>query len=176
MAKITYADKSAINQNTQIPDVNKVNASDMNQIKATVNANDDKVGELSSLNTTNKSSIVAAVNEVNSKFVYSTSEQVVGKFLNKPLYRKVISTGNLPNSTYLDIPLSSFSSENKTIINLYCIVMSNDWECLTLPYYAGETNYVNILCTSQKNIRIQASNDRSRFSGYVIVEYTKTTD
>ena len=117
MAKITYADKSAINQNTQIPDVNKVNASDMNQIKATVNANDDKVGELSSLNTTNKSSIVAAINEVNSKLVYSTSEQVVGKFLNKPLYRKVISTGNLPDSTYLDIPLSSFSSANKTIIN-----------------------------------------------------------
>lgn len=64
MAKITYEYKEAINQNSQIPDVNKVNASDMNQIKATVNANDDKVGELSDLDTTDKSSIVGAINSV----------------------------------------------------------------------------------------------------------------
>ena len=67
MAKITYENKSAINQNSQIPDVNKVNASDMNQIKEAVNVNDDKVGELSDLTTPTTSSIVGAINSVVSR-------------------------------------------------------------------------------------------------------------
>ena len=37
MSKITYTDKVAINQNSDIPDINKVNASDMNEIKSVVN-------------------------------------------------------------------------------------------------------------------------------------------
>lgn len=36
----------------------------MNEIKEVVNANDDNIGDLSNLNTTNKDSIVEAVNEV----------------------------------------------------------------------------------------------------------------
>lgn len=67
MSKITYANKSALNVNSSIADVNKCNASDMNEIKNVVNQNDDNVGALSGLNTTNKSSIVNAVNEVNTK-------------------------------------------------------------------------------------------------------------
>jgi len=37
MNKITYADKVAINENTEIPDINKVTDSDMNEIKNVVN-------------------------------------------------------------------------------------------------------------------------------------------
>lgn len=37
MPIITYADKSAINENQQIPDVNKVKDTDMNEIKNVVN-------------------------------------------------------------------------------------------------------------------------------------------
>ena len=36
--QITYADKVALNQNSNIPDNNKVNASDMNEIKSVVNS------------------------------------------------------------------------------------------------------------------------------------------
>ena len=41
MSKITYADKVALNTNTEIPAQNKVEDTDMNQIKNVVNANDD---------------------------------------------------------------------------------------------------------------------------------------
>lgn len=41
MAKITYANKSALYENSDIPDINKVKASDMNEIKSCVNNNDD---------------------------------------------------------------------------------------------------------------------------------------
>ena len=37
MAKITYLDKVALNENTDIPDINKVKANDMNEIKNVVN-------------------------------------------------------------------------------------------------------------------------------------------
>lgn len=39
MATITYTDKVEVNQNTSIPDINKVNARDMNEIKSVVNEN-----------------------------------------------------------------------------------------------------------------------------------------
>lgn len=39
MAQITYADKTAMNVNSSVPDINKVNASDMNEIKLVVNNN-----------------------------------------------------------------------------------------------------------------------------------------
>lgn len=41
MAKITYDDKSYLNLNGDIPNVNKVTDNDMNEIKSVVNANDD---------------------------------------------------------------------------------------------------------------------------------------
>ena len=72
MAKITYEDKVALNVNSDIADVNKCNATDLNEIKNVVNENDDNttnnsnaIGDLSSLNTTNKNNLVSAINEVN---------------------------------------------------------------------------------------------------------------
>lgn len=38
MAQITYDDKVALNVNSDIADINKVNASDMNEIKNVINA------------------------------------------------------------------------------------------------------------------------------------------
>ena len=67
MAKITYEDKEFLNKNENIADKNKVNDTDLNEIKNTVNENDDNVGDLSDLNTTNKNNLVSAINELNSK-------------------------------------------------------------------------------------------------------------
>ncbi|MEI3508735.1 MAG: hypothetical protein V8R01_06530 [Bacilli bacterium] len=75
MAKITYADKTALNTNSQIADVNKVNDSDLNEIKSVVNDNDTNVGDLSTLNTTDKSSIVNAINELLPTVLYSTNKE-----------------------------------------------------------------------------------------------------
>lgn len=64
MAKITFEDKVALNVNSDIADVNKCNATDLNEIKNVVNANDDIVGDLAQLNTTEKSNLVGAINSV----------------------------------------------------------------------------------------------------------------
>lgn len=66
MAQITYTNKVALNENPEIADINKVTDDDMNEIKSVVNTNDGLRGDLSTLTTTDKSSVVSAVNELNS--------------------------------------------------------------------------------------------------------------
>lgn len=71
MAKITYDTKEALNENADILDKYKCNASDLNEIKSVVNTNDDNstansesIGTLSNLSTTAKTDLVSAINEL----------------------------------------------------------------------------------------------------------------
>jgi hypothetical protein len=64
MAKITWTDKTTLNPQPSIARENKVIDDDMNEIKQVVNTNDDNVGDLADLNTTDKTSVVNAVNEL----------------------------------------------------------------------------------------------------------------
>lgn len=66
MQTITYTNKTALNTNSGVADINKCNASDLNQIKTVVNANASECGNASALNTSTKTSLVAAINEVQS--------------------------------------------------------------------------------------------------------------
>lgn len=61
MSMITYANKETLNAQPSIADKNKCTANDMNEIKSVIN---NKVGDVTNLNTTNKTSIVGAINEV----------------------------------------------------------------------------------------------------------------
>lgn len=82
-----------------------IQASDLNHIEqgvgdlsTNVDTLNTNVGDLSTLNTTEKSNLVGAINEVYQNNVYSTDETVVGKWIDgKPIYRKVINSicGNL---------------------------------------------------------------------------------
>ena len=65
MQVISYTDKSALNVNPDIADVNKCNAADLNEIKSVVNNNASECGNASDLNTTDKSSLVNGINEIN---------------------------------------------------------------------------------------------------------------
>lgn len=92
--KLTYANKVALNENAEISDINKVTDSDMNEIKAVVNNNDD---ELITTNT-----------NLTNATTYSTDEIRVGTWMNKPLYRKVyILTAIVGNNSYTLNPAPS---------------------------------------------------------------------
>lgn len=65
MSKITYDDKIDLHVDSSIADINKVSASDMNEIKSAVNDNADDIGDISTLTTTDKTSVVNAINEIN---------------------------------------------------------------------------------------------------------------
>lgn len=75
---ITYANKSYINQNSGIADTNKINDTDMNEIKSVVNNN------------------ALELSTCVDGLVYSSNETDTGKIWTdgKPIYRKVVSATN----------------------------------------------------------------------------------
>lgn len=109
--------------------------------------------------------------EFSNKQIYSTSEQVIGTWLGKPLYRKVIDFGSLPNATYKEVAhnISNFNA----IVNVYGSAIRSDKTSIPLPY--ASSNYVELYINATK-VTITTTSDRSLFNGYVTLEYTKTTD
>lgn len=175
MAKITYLDKVALNENTDIPDNNKVKANDMNEIKNVVNTNDANVGNIADLNTEDISNIVNAINEVNDKLNYSTEEQRVGTWIGKPLYRKVVYLNTLPNNA-IDVRYATGITTNIDVIKMYGKAY-NTRNNRTFPLPFVGSNFISwIYDNSTNEILITTTLDRSSLIGYAIIEYTKTTD
>ena len=75
--------------------INKVKAEDMNEIKSVVNGNYNEVGNITNLNTTDKSSVVNAINELTPVVLYTNADGTVS----------TISTlsDSVANYTYIEI-------------------------------------------------------------------------
>lgn len=169
---ITYDNKVAINENPNIPDVNKVKDDDMNEIKSVVNNN---AAELSNLETS-----------VTNLGTYSTSEVNTGKkwIDGKPIYRKTIFISSLPNNTTTQYShgISNvdriWSNQGKTFI---CWSNGNS---APFPYISmGESSssvtysaMIELRAIGKTTFEIKTAWDRSTLSAYVTLEYTKTTD
>lgn len=199
MAKITYEDKVALNVNSDIANVNKCNATDLNEIKNVVNTNDDNtitntnniadntanIGTLSNLNTTNKNNLVSAVNEVYQNNIFSSNETIIGKWIDgKPLYRKTITfttiiienettsiAHNIENAKNIFIDFgASFMEAN---------IGASDYLSYNLPLigYSGNISdkiycYVNLA-----DINFYANgNWGPNWTKHITLKYTKTTD
>lgn len=149
MSKITYADKVTLNENPNVADINKVRASDMNEIKNVVNANDDK-------------------------FNYTQEEQRIGTWIDgKPIYRKVyvvtstnmITTG-ISWDTIVDAKMMSRQSNGQ-------------WRNIPWLFNSTDTSWMGgfYLLDSDHTIRFQlGSNLNSINYAHIILLYTKTTD
>lgn len=106
--QITYEDKVALNENTEIADINKVKADDMNMIKSVVNANQEDVGDISNLKTEDITSIVNAINELatNKEILYDSETGTTG---NVPLSKPIT------NFKYIEIFFRSDSNNHSNI-------------------------------------------------------------
>lgn len=173
---ITYSNKSDINT-TATPEVNKVTAANMNEIKSIVNSNANLQGDLSSLTTTDKTSLVSAINETVAKTNYSETETVIGTWINgKPLYRRCYKrTGNLAT-------IATSMTNVDDIINLIVMVSDNGyWRTIPWCYNANayDKNYNGgaAFNAANGNIAFQAGSGLTSTTKYIaIIEYTKTTD
>lgn len=139
-------------------------------------------GDLEELETTDKTDLVSAINELNTNINslddrdnYSTTEQVVGTWIgNKPIYRKVIQCGALPNSANKDVT-HNIQNLGITISCRGMAIRTSDKRALTIP---DSTPSAEIVCgVTNTNVYIATNNDRSSFDdSFLILEYTKTTD
>lgn len=159
MSKITYANKVAINENQEIPDINKVTDNDMNEIKTVVNNNDD---ELITINT-----------KLTNATTYSTDEIIVGTWINsKPIYRKVFNRGNNLSSfnhNIANVDLiwidSTHSIRKHPSGNVFNIVGGSNDSTIKLAIYVNDTE-----------VYMDNIGNLSPSEVYIALEYTKTTD
>ena len=114
----------------------------------------------------------------NIKDVYSTDEVKTNKVWidGKPIYRRVYNVGTMPNSGAKNINagITNFG----TCVNIFGGATNGD-NCITLPFIAPEVhnNSITLLYSKNRNqIELWSGTDRSEYSGYVTIEYTKTTD
>jgi hypothetical protein len=172
MAKITWTNKTTLNPQPSIARENKCTDADLNEIKSVVNTNDDNVGDLTNLDTTDKSSIVNATNELYGNYEYSTSETDTGKkwIDSKPIYRKVINLGSWTsnNSGNNDITITQINYDKVIKLNLY-VKFGDTW-------YNKWDIFNNITIFNPTTLRFNISASITFADSFVILEYTKTTD
>lgn len=109
---------------------------------------------------------------------YSTNEVLTDKvWINgKPIYRKVIDLGALPNATTKVV--NHGISNLDVIINWYGYAeRPSDGGHFPLPYVFGGLPENNVgIFASQSAITITTGMDRSAMYGFIVLEYTKATD
>lgn len=151
MAQITYADKTALNVNSGIADINKVNASDMNEIKTVVNDN---------------ANIVQGIIDAE---VYSTTETKTNKVWidGKPIYRKVFP-GTLSSAI-------NHGLTNVNFVNAYGFYVSSTGTFLPLSSLRpNNTNFnVGFYVTSTQIVFDKGTGAAGNC--YITLEYTKTS-
>lgn len=108
---------------------------------------------------------------------YSQSEQVIGTWINgKPLYRKTVSCGTLPNNTVKNV---AHGISNLNIVTKVFGTTKNTGGItfpLPFPSTAGLSAQIYFYVDGT-NIVIGTGTDRSAFTTtYITLEYTKTTD
>lgn len=149
-----------------------------------------KISELTQASTINDSDLIPIVQNDETKNIakqdlvadkYSTNEIIIGRWIdNKPIYRKVINFGSLPDTTSKSVA--------HNIANIDFIV--NVWGMAKRANAVNDVNFFPInesrplnnidaigLFATDTAVIIQTGADRSNISiTYVIIEYTKTTD
>lgn len=106
--------------------------------------------------------------------IYSTTEVKTNKVWidDKPIYRKVVELGNLPNSTSKQVAHNISDYDVVTSLSGTAID-TTDKTVFPLPRATGDNNYINLHMTST-NIIVSDGVNRTTFVGYAVVEYTKS--
>lgn len=104
--------------------------------------------------------------------IYSLEERKVGTWIDgKPIYRKVVELGFLPNNGTKYVPTGLIHTDIR-LVRLYGNSSTDDGK-----YQTG----LNDLCTrintlSDNTLSVTTTANFSDFTGYAILEYTKITD
>lgn len=156
---------------------------------ATVVGNLDIPDNITDLNDVNVTSIqdgqVLAWDEIEEKFinvnqsggssiVYSTNEQLIGKWVNgEDLYQKTVNCGNLPNATSKTV--AHGISNLDRIISAEGFAKSSTNQT-PIPFVNNTTvGSQVVLIVDNTNITLRTSDDRSPYTGYITLRYTKTS-
>lgn len=130
MAQITYTDKVALNVNSDIPDINKVNASDMNEIKQVVNENETTMNRMIVNTQSNSQTNTYSCNYINGTVLYENQSGTTGN---------ITLSDSVNNYRYIEIYYGTIGSG----INCVKIIPSITNNCnFTSFNITGGTTYI----------------------------------
>ena len=160
---------------------NKVNVQTSQTTSATdtysCNYIDNKIKNEYNTSTTEGYSSNYINNKIEELNTYSTEEQRIGTWIGKPLYRKTFNVGTLPNAGSKSFETDLDWSICKTTNISGCAIHPTGGSLplnFANPLAAGEM--IGCRQTGTNKITIYTGADRSSYTGYVTLEYTKTTD
>lgn len=112
---------------------------------------------------------------------YSLTEQVIGTWINsKPLYQKTINFGAMPALGSSKTVNHGISDIDEVVSAMFTVKRSGSIQYRTLPNVARSSTQAQTLWymnTTEIGVISGSSADvTSDFSGYVTIQYTKTTD
>lgn len=178
MGKLKYLDKVALNENPNILDINKVKASDMNEIKHVVN------GLVKTEQATTDEETYSC-NYINSLGNYSTDGKPykTGRKINgKDEYVIGANIGALPNRTYKN--LNKYFFNNVSGLNLNNIIIHdmngygerialNDYNWRPLTFInPGNISIAIGIYISSNTIFVYTGDNYSSYTGYCRIYYT----
>lgn len=138
--------------------------------KLTITQNGKTLGEFTANQSTD-----TAINLENSS--YSTSEVKTNATWidGKPIYKKTIDFGSLPNNSTKNV--AHGISNLGDVIDIRGTAKSS-WGTYQLPlvFSGSDVNYITNVSVNATNISMSNSADRSGFTAYATLWYTKTTD
>lgn len=104
---------------------------------------------------------------------YRTTE----RYLDKPIYCKVVDCGNLPNAGRKAVSIG-VSGLEKVIDVSGCAIdaSNNDFYSIPVTDFNSSVHNVGLYATGSQTIAMTTQSDRSMYNAYVKVRYTKTTD
>ena len=125
---------------------------------------------------TNAPSINAVENYVQNYVEnYSTTETVIGTWIGKPLYRKVVEFTSVFPAGDTDIPHNI--SNLKLVVNARLRVLNHPE---IFPYMNTSANFILPIQVTNTNFKVRNFTNQNYFDNpatlYAIIEYTKTTD
>jgi len=128
---------------------------------------------------TNTSNISKNATDIENLQTYSTSEVNTGKVWidGKPIYRKVFNIGTLPNSTE-KIYTTDLNWATHTVVKIDGCAISSSGVMLPINFSnpISAAQMIGCRTTGTNTITVYTGIDRTNLTGYVILEYTKTTD
>ncbi len=114
-------------------------------------------------------------NAVATALSYSTSEQFTGAYWidGKPIYKKTINFGSLPNNARKAV--------DHNVANIDKIIETKGYaneraDFLPLPYSNVQISYVIQVWSTTTQVFAQTGINRTTYSAYITIFYTKTTD
>lgn len=163
-----------------VNDSNFVTSSEVStEIQTAVSSKQDTLVSGTNIKTIKNQSVLGS-GDLETLDVYTTDESEIGKWIDGSIiYRRVYSLGTLPDQD--TILLSTPEMPNScNVIKIYGYALRPGVETLPIPFAWGSTtnidNYIGAFYDyANKRIFFRTNKWLSLYTGYIIIEYTKTS-